>query len=484
MKSMSSVVGFAAISFALASSAAAQVASALVREGEQLAGAAVGEVVSSINNPAANQVGGYSFGVNTTNDAAVSTSHIWGNASGGLGAPLQTEGVFGALVQTGFESFFGMADSGAVAYSPSGTGGPVGDFDSVWRDDTPLALEGDPISSLPGQFWRFASRPGITSDGNAWWVAGTTSVQGGNTENRGLFREPNATVVLLGGQAVPNLPSPLNTATAVSFDFRFSALGTNYLAEGQMTGSTVSDDVMILSGAGLLLDGELVREDSPIPAAVGGLAGERWDNFDFVSVTETGSYFFSGDSTAATSEDEFIVRDGVIILREGQFAGGAQLTASIESAFMNEQGDLGFVWQIVTDVANREALYLNGRLLLIETDQVDFDGDGALDANATLSDFTGISALVVGPRVGGVVTLYFTGDVNVGGPILEAGFALAVRLADLTFDGCVDQNDLNVLLADFGCDSGVGQCPGDIDGNGVTDQSDLNLLLADFGGGC
>ncbi len=57
--------------------------------------------------------------------------------------------------------------------------------------------------------------------------------------------------------------------------------------------------------------------------------------------------------------------------------------------------------------------------------------------------------------------------------------------ADLTGDGRVCQDDLGILLGDFGCTGGA--CAGDVDGDGDTDQGDLGVLLAEFntcGGGC
>ncbi|HUU95362.1 MAG TPA: S8 family serine peptidase [Phycisphaerae bacterium] len=53
---------------------------------------------------------------------------------------------------------------------------------------------------------------------------------------------------------------------------------------------------------------------------------------------------------------------------------------------------------------------------------------------------------------------------------------------DLNGDGCVDQQDLGVLLADWDCTGG--DCPGDCDGDGDTDQEDLGILLAHWGEGC
>jgi len=53
---------------------------------------------------------------------------------------------------------------------------------------------------------------------------------------------------------------------------------------------------------------------------------------------------------------------------------------------------------------------------------------------------------------------------------------------DLNGDGCVDQADLGILLADWGCSNGG--CPGDIDYDGDTDHADLGILLAHWGEGC
>ena len=53
---------------------------------------------------------------------------------------------------------------------------------------------------------------------------------------------------------------------------------------------------------------------------------------------------------------------------------------------------------------------------------------------------------------------------------------------DLNGDACVDQVDLGILLADWGCSGG--DCPGDCDLDGDTDQADLGILLAQWGQGC
>lgn len=391
----------------------AQVARALVRERGTLAGAPGGHTVNSINNTAVNHAGGYAVNVNTS-DGVTTLSHIWGNASGGAGTVMRTEGTFGSLVQTAYESFYGISNTGQVSYSATGTGGPVGNFDSVWLDDTPIAVQGDPVPSLPGQYYVFASRPGVTADGKPYWSSGWSNTPGGSSQNRGLFLGAGANPVILGGSGVPNLPFNLITSS-ISFDYRMSEFGNHYIIPVTMTsGSTLHDDAIVVDGSGLMIAGSLVREQSPVPAAAGGLVGENWDNFDFCGINEAGDYFFSGDTEPATANDEFILKNGVIVYREGDSVDSQVLSGAIEGAYMNADGDIAYVWDIQGGVL--EALYVNDQLLLVEGDLVDLTGDGVVDAGKKLADFTGISALTMGDRDNlGQVNVYFTADIDTAG---------------------------------------------------------------------
>lgn len=55
---------------------------------------------------------------------------------------------------------------------------------------------------------------------------------------------------------------------------------------------------------------------------------------------------------------------------------------------------------------------------------------------------------------------------------------------DLTGDNKVGQEDLAVVLSDYGCTDGYTLCRGDADGDGDTDQSDLGMLLSNYGASC
>lgn len=396
--------------------AAAQTPTALLREGDALPGSLV---VTGINNTAVNQTAGYAATVSTT-DMASTISLVWGNLGGGSGSVLRQETTIGTSEQTSIESFFGISGT-AVCYSPSvnDTASGITGLDGIWVDDDIIMIEEMP-ASLPGEFWTFGSRGGITQDGVAYWVGGTSPTQGGSTSSRGLFVGTTAIPLLVTGQSVPGLPLPLGPS-AVDFDYRVSSLGSHFISPVALDTSTTEDGAIVLDGNGLMIGGGLVREADPLPAAAGGLPGENWDNFDFVGVTESGRYFITGDSDGDVATDEFILVDGAIIVREGDTLDGFVLEGSIEGAFMNEAGDLAFVWDVDDAGTNKEALYLNGELLLLEGEAVDWDGDGSVDVGTALTDFTGISALTLAANG----TVYFTADVDVNGTILEGYFCLS-----------------------------------------------------------
>jgi len=389
--------------------ASAQVATSLINEGDPLPAAGVGHAVSFINNTAVNGVGGFSATLSSS-DGATTLSHAWGNATGGAGAIIRTEAVVGVYDQQSWESFFGMDDVGQIAYSPLCTNTSTGatGLDCVFVDATPLAVEDEPIPSLPGKVFRFASRAGITNNGMAYWVSGINDGTTGASEGNGLFVP--AGVLLKTGDVIAGLPAPLDT-NAADFDVRFSAQGSHYIIGVDTTASTTADVFMLLDGAPIPSGGGLMGEGQPVP---GGLPGENWDNFDFLGVNENGDYMVTGDTDATTTSDEFISFNGNILYREGDVVDGETLSGSIEGAYMNEAGDIAYIWDIV-DVVNggtMEALYLNDRLLLKEGDAVDLLGqDGLTESNSLVANFTGITALTMGPNQ----NLYFTADIDVNG---------------------------------------------------------------------
>lgn len=404
----------------LTSSAFADVPSALVREGDALGGAPV----VSVRQSTVNHAGGYAFMINTE-DATTTLSHVFGNASGAAGSVLRTEATIGDYEQTSFESFFGLSDAGAIAYSPStvqlSTG--ITGLDAVWVDDTPVLTEEDPIVATNGSFSSFNSRPGITADGTPYWVGGATDIQGNGSIDRGLFYGSPSNILIQGGDNV-GVAETVTVGSGIDFDFRFSKFGTNLIAPIDVASPSTNDLVITVNGTAISPGGNVMREGTLMPASVGGNGTENWDNFDFVAINEAGDYFVTGDTdNADTSMDEFVFANGSAVLREGDMVGGFTLDGSIEGGDMNEQGDWAVIWDVAETAGTSEALILNGELLLKEGDAIDWDGDGVIDPNATIDAFIGISSLSLADQdSNGNVAVYFTADVSVDGEVLAGGF--------------------------------------------------------------
>lgn len=386
-----------------------QEARCILSEGGPLPGVP-GHTVSFLNNTAANQLGGYACTVNST-DGVVTLSHVWGNAGTGPGGPLQSEGTFGPFEQTSFESFFGIDDQGVACYSPlvDDTVGGLSSLDAVWLAGSVVAQEGDPIPTLPGKVWRFGSRPGVTGDGQPFWVGGIDDAVSGANEGEGLFLGLGAAPLYKTGDVPAGAPAAI-TLGGIDFDHRFSARGTHHITGVQVAVATSMDTLVVMDGAVLMIAGAPVQEGMPVPAAAGGLAGENWAAFDNYGVNEAGDYFFTGDTGGPTATDEFVLRNGAILFREGDVVDGRTLTGAIEGAAMNENAEIAYVWD-VDPAAPLEALYFEDRLVLVEGDPVDVSGDGVPDPGATLVDFTGIAAVTVGPDR----QIWFTADADVLG---------------------------------------------------------------------
>jgi hypothetical protein len=124
----------------------------------------------------------------------------------------------------------------------------------------------------------------------------------------------------------------------------------------------------------------------------------------------------TGDTDAATSEDEFLMVNGQILLREGDLIDGMALVGAIERAYLGEDGDWAVVWDVQTPEGNVDALILNGQIVLMEGMAIDLDGDLVPDDGTAITDFTGIAAMAVSDRdAQGRVRVLFTADVEVPG---------------------------------------------------------------------
>lgn len=407
-------------------SLSAQDASAVLRENDILPSVGPAAAVTSISQVAVNGVGGWAATIGT-DDGVNDLDHVWGSANGiAPASALQTNAVIGTLDQTSFETFFGIDDAGVPGYSAICTDSSTATtgLDSAWFGNALHAIEDQPIPALPGKVWRFASRVGTTTNGIPYWVGGINDASG-TVEGNGLFF--NGTPLLKTGDLVPGLPGVLD-GSAVDFDYRFSALGTHWITPVDVvTGSSLDDGHVLLDGAPIATATGTIAEAQPLPENLGGLAGENWDNFDYFSITESGEYLMTGDTDAVVGLDEFVSRNGVIIYREGDVIDGVTLSGSIDGAYMNEKGDIAYVWDANDGSGAVESLFLNGKRLLSVGDAIDLDGDGVIDPGAILSDFTGINSVVIGEDK----VIYVTADVDtLGTSSLTDDTEVVLRVAD------------------------------------------------------
>ncbi len=290
---------------------------------------------------------------------------------------------------SGGESTMGVGDAGEFIYSPS-----VDGDDAVWTHNGLLLADGMPAPGFPaGTINTFNSRPQMRPSGQAYWVSGFNDTGGTTTLGRMLYTSSNAmpgtiTVVLRSDDLVGGIP--IDRPSGIGFDYAFSDDGSHHVHTLILdTGSTTDDDVVSVDGA------IVAREASPSGA------GDNWDNFDSVSINDSGNYLFSGDTDGATGTDEFIAYNGTIAVREGDVLDGQPLTstASVQTLSLNDLGWAAHLWSIsggtellffACDAADLAATSV---LVLATGDLVDLDGDTI--GEATVTDFNASS--VIGP---------------------------------------------------------------------------------------
>ena len=379
---------------------------ALLNEGDLLAG----QTITSLGNVATNTVGGYAVGVSFSG-----LSSFAGSVDGV--APIsvfRTEDTVGTFTQTSFETFFGFGDAGQLAYSAGGSDTTLGtNLDSVWADDTLVLSEPQSLGGIPGApaggFSSFNSRPTATASGEAWWVGGISFSGGGSTSERALFRQGvggDVEVVYNEGDVLGG--SPFAVAN-VDFSFKISSDGENWINEVDLVDAL---ERVFITGQLATAGGEPLQETGIVPVSIGGTPGETYDGFDNFGVNNFGSWIVTGETVVR----EFVMIDGMIVAAEGDaitlpdgstgfFDGG------IDAADINNDGDWAVIWE-AGGGSGGELILVNGEVVAIVGQAADIDGDGAPDGIATIRNFTGIDSLALSERAGGNVSVYFTADVD------------------------------------------------------------------------
>ncbi|UCF10317.1 MAG: T9SS type A sorting domain-containing protein [Candidatus Bipolaricaulota bacterium] len=323
-------------------------------------------------------------------------------------------------VRETLQRHFGFGDDGQICYAHTTTD----TMQTIWLDGVQVYMPGTFCPSVPGGRWKEGSLPGIIpGTGVPVYRARLTGALGHpcGPQHYGLFTGFDATLIVLGHQTVPGVPDPLSCAWCV-LQCGFSELGSHHLVYSYLFDLGT---VMIMDGAGLELGGTLVMRGNIIPPSVGGDGTDKWGLiFDSPRVNEAGDFLFAAYVDPYPGGDQLFVYNGLIHYREGSWVDGEIVAGKIlcGGGALNAGGDFALLWAYHEEPDPHPAVIVNDRIVATAGDPVDFDGDGVVDAGATLAPFfysglqTFMDRVALSDRDGaGNVTVYFLAEVDTAG---------------------------------------------------------------------
>lgn len=201
----------------------------------------------------------------------------------------------------------------------------------------------------------------------------------------------NGQVLLRMGVTVPSNQLAGNGEFMESFDlgdFWTSGDGQQWLVQGDLEGSSSSDDVVLVNGAVVIQEGSHLPNTTFVdPVDSNGIKG--------VSMDAAGHWFARGDNDG--TEQDWVVRDGELLAATGlpvtsqgtELWSDALLAGCFFAHVGNGRGD--FVIAGMTDhpdPARDAVVYFNRELEVArESDPVDLDGNGLLDDDVFIDSF-------------------------------------------------------------------------------------------------
>jgi len=352
-------------------------------------------------------------------------------------------------------------------------------FDSLWIDNTPIIVEGDAISGLPGQSFESISLTRLTDSGVLYYEAS----YGGN--KRGLFSGTGVPLLktgdIIGGTGDVVLDTDLGLGlgnTSVSTD------GTNYITDTDVNPAIFPDpnpitDLVIINGNAAAFASDpavYFKEDTVIPAADGGIGDllEGLSNFDINNAGKWGGVGFTSDATF----DDIVVVDGTIIAREGDMlpteAGGTTtLAGQAKNIDINDDGDVAFIFG--------DSIFVNG---------IEYLAVGAAVDNGEVLSRIQSNLDITDRDANDIITVFFTGrDLVNSGAFADTAYSIELTLpanaipGDLDGDGFVGIDDLNLVLSNWNQNVPPGNPLADPSGDGFVGIDDLNEVLGNWNAG-
>jgi len=297
--------------------------------------------------------------------------------------------------------FMSINDSGQYAFATN-TNGPSTSDEVIIKWDganfVNVAQEGKELPSpFATEFYGSTlDSPNIYNNGDVGYRAPFTT--GTLDSDFDDFLISGSTIVAQEGVTVPGNQAGGASETWDSFDTEnyFSNSDTQYLAQGDLTGDTGSDDVVVYSG------NVVVQEGNPITS---GSAGGPLDNVETISevyMDSAGNWMARGDFD---SQQDWLAMNGDVIALTGDavpggLAGESYSDAIFSSTFFsmvsNNNGDfvIGATTDNPDDLADAVLVYNNQSVIARQGDPVDVDGNGLFDDDAYIDIFNNDDAFL------------------------------------------------------------------------------------------
>jgi PKD repeat protein len=317
----------------------------------------------------------------TANDEMVLVNNVV-RAREGFAFPGSTE-VAGAI-----DTVVNINDAGQFVFATNTDAATTMDdvivmIDAADVTSTPVR-EGSAFAGVPGASWAATlDTPSIAADGT---VALRGNMTGVPTTQDFVIAYGNTA---LGQEGVTSPTGTTETWQVFDLsDFFISADGTSWLAQGDLSGDTNTDDVVVVNNTIVVQEGSVLPGTTfPDPVDLNGIVG--------VFMSPNGDWFVRGNNDVTL--DDWVYSNNGLLAAVGQpiFIGATELydDATFAAGFFlhtgNGNGD--YVIGGVTDAADVSAnavLVLNGETVIArENDPIDLDGNGIFDDDTHIHTF-------------------------------------------------------------------------------------------------
>ena len=276
--------------------------------------------------------------------------------------------------------------SGVVAVALDTTGDQpnfVTTYDLNTNANVAVVREGGPVGPVPGESYGVTLNfTTITEGGDVGFFSNLST--GVLPSSQDTFYQVGNRLIAQSGVTQPTGQVPGENRFLQNLDFGATSIngdGSRYILQGDLEGSSGSDDVIIVDGRVVAQQGQALASD-PLSRLVGDLNSTRSEPFmaasgDWIAY---GQFQTGAPGSASTSSDPYwVVLNDTLITETGDaiVGGSTETWSTIFAATVNGVGD--YLLAGVTSEGDA-AIVFNGTEILFRTGSgVDITGDGVAD---------------------------------------------------------------------------------------------------------